>query len=734
MLREPAPREKMPMTSDRAHSVPYEAELQRLRERVQELELGQGRFETGNSLVPSFEVESYREILEHSLSGYALQEVIFDANGNLRDLIFLEVNRAFEAMTGLPATEVVGRRITECMPGIDLRHLREAMAWLEGGDREPYRFEQFVESLGRHLEFAAISPRTGQCSLFVTDITDRKRAEKALEVQEVYFRELFEKSPLAIVILDNDDCVQECNEGFERLFGYPRDAARGKPISKLLVRPEEHEAAQSISRKVLMGEVVDTEGIRLRRDGTTLDVRILAHPIKLGDENLGIYGIYSDISRHKRDSLTRLPNRSTFMERVELELERACREEHMTALLAIDIEHLKDVNDTYGLGVGDALLVSVAERIRETLRTGATVGRLGGDEFGILQMDLTDVGNAAGLARRILAAIEPPFHVEGHRIHVRVSIGIALAAAGELASKQLLSQAERALEQAKLGGRSIFKFHAADMDRQVKERMILGQELHGALERNELFLVYQPQIELPSRRIIGFEALLRWQHPTKGLVPPDHFIPVAEASGVIIPIGDWVLRTACLQAKRWQEEMALDLPVAVNLSAVQFKNPFFADTVVQALQDTGLPADLLELELTEGILIEATAFVKSSLKKLRDLGVRFALDDFGKGYSSLEYLRQLPLERIKIDRSFVRNLERDDSDAAIVSAISVLGSRLGLRVLAEGVERSSQLDLLAAEGCHEIQGYYFSPPIEPDGISRLLREGSESIRPSSFDN
>lgn len=734
MTRDLEAKGKTPKTSGRVHPASPEEELSSFRGQVQEPNPRRGDAGAGSQSGSDFEVEDYREIFEHSLSGCALHEVLFDDDGDLRDLILLEVNRAFEAITELPASQVVGRRITETMPGIDLRHLRDAMAWLEAGDQEPYRFEQFVEGLGRYLEFAAIFPKRDQCTLFLADITDRKRAEKALEVQTVYFRELFEKSPLAIVVLDNDDCVQECNEGFERLFGYPREVARGKLISKLLVRPEDFDDARSISRKVLLGEVVDTEGVRLCRDGTALDVRILAHPVRLGDENLGIYGIYSDISRRKRDSLTRLPNRSTFMERLELELDRASRDDHMTALLALDIDHLKDVNDTYGLVVGDALLVAVTERVKETLREGATVGRLGGDEFGILQMDLTDVGNAAGLARRLLAAMEPPFHVEGHRIHVGASVGIALAPAGHVAAKQLLSQAERALEQAKLEGRSIFKFHAADMDRQVQERMILGQELHGALERNELFLVYQPQIELPSRRVIGLEALLRWQHPTSGLVPPDQFVPAAEASGVIIPIGDWVLRTACEQAKRWQDSLALDLPVAVNLSAVQFKNPFFADTVVQALQDSGLAPELLELELTERILIEGTPIVRNSLERLRELGVRFALDDFGKGYSSLEYLRQLPLERIKIDRSFVRNLEQDDNDAAIVSAISVLGNRLGLRVLAEGVERSSQLDLLAAEGCNEIQGFYFSPPLEPRKISSLLVDGSDSISPSSYDN
>jgi len=246
--------------------------------------------------------------------------------------------------------------------------------------------------------------------------------------------------------------------------------------------------------------------------------------------------------------------------------------------------------------------------------------------------------------------------------------------------------------------------------------------------------VYQPQIALPDLRLVGVEALLRWNHPSGEHVGPDRFVPIAEASGVIVPIGDWVLRSACAQAVAWQQSCSQDVPVAVNLSAVQFKDPRFADSVISALEETGLKPSLLELELTERILVEATDTVTRTLSRLQDLGVRLALDDFGKGYSSMEYIRLLPLQKLKIDRSFVRHLEEDSSDAAIVSAITVLGTKLGLTVLAEGVERQGQLDLLAQEGCHEIQGFFFSPPVAPDKVTQIMTEGNGCVVPAGLAN
>ena len=709
----------------------FNEEIQILRGRIEDLERHANESQDiREQLVSS--AEKYWGLFNHSPSAYALHEIIVDESGQAVDYRFLEVNEAFEKLTDMRAEDVLGQRVSTVLPGLETEPILEIFGRV-ADSREPVRFEHYSEILDKYLDISAFSPRQGQFATIVADVTKKKKTEEALRLRTVYFEQLFESSPLGIVLIDNDDRVVECNEGFERLFGFKRDEAQGRKLNTLIVVEDHFTDASMLSERVLQGSIVDTEGVRYRKDGSPVDVRILAHPIRLDDKQIGIYGIYSDISRRKRDALTRLVNRPTFMERLEIELVRAARESKLTAVLAMDLAQLKDVNDTYGLGVGDSVLQAVAQRLRETLREGASIARLGGDEFGILQVDLTDVGNAAGLARRLLATLEKPLMLGHHRIHVSATIGIAIAPSeSHIGAQQLVSQAERALTQAKRDGHTGYKFHAAQMDRDVQARMLLGQELHGAVDRNELFLEYQPQIGLPEQSIVGVEALLRWRHPKGTVIGPDHFVPVAEASGVIVPIGDWVLRTACQQAVQWQTEQSQTVPVAVNLSAVQFKNPDFAQSVVDTLEETGLSPDLLELELTERILVEATDTVTKALSRLQNIGVRLTLDDFGKGYSSMEYLRVLPLQKLKIDRSFVQNLEDDSNDAAIVSAITVLGSKLGLTVVAEGVERQSQLDMLAAEGCHEIQGYFFSPPVSPEKVSQLMSVGNDSIRPISL--
>lgn len=675
--------------------------------------------------------EGNGEPASHPVPGaYALHDLVVDELGQPVDYRFLEVNAAFEKLLGIEAEEMLGRRAGEVLPEEDLAALVEVFGRVALG-QQPTRFEHHLKTLDRNLDISAFSPREGQFATIIVDVSDRRRTEQTLRLRTAYFKQLFESSPLGIVLLDNDERVVECNRGFEKLFGFSREEARGQGISALIVGDRQLTDARILTEKVLQGELVDAEGVRYTKAGEPVDVRILAHPIHLDDRQIGIYGIYSDISRRKRDALTGLGNRSTFMERLEMELDRASQHGRLTAVLTLDLDHLKDVNDTYGLAVGDAVLQGVAQRLRGTLRSGASIARLGGDEFGVLQVDLEDVGNATGLARRLLACLESPIALGEQRIHVRASVGIAVAPAeSTVKAKQLVSQAERALSEAKAEGRSRYKFHAAQMDREVQSRMRLGQELHGALDRQELYLEYQPQISLPEMRLVGVEALLRWRHPSGRKVGPDRFIPVAEATGVIVPIGNWVLRTACAQAVEWQSSCSQEVPVAVNLSAVQFKDPSFADSVISALDESGLRPDLLELELTERILVEATDMVTRTLERLQNLGVKLALDDFGKGYSSMEYIRLLPLQKLKIDRSFINNLDGDSSDAAIVSAITVLGSRLGLTVLAEGVERRSQLDLLAEEGCDEIQGFYFSPPVSAERVSEILVEGNGCVEPA----
>jgi diguanylate cyclase (GGDEF)-like protein/PAS domain S-box-containing protein len=667
-----------------------------------------------------------------SPGAYALHALIQNEHGRPVDFRCLEVNSAFELLMDRAGDEMLGCLASELFSATEVESMLPILAEVAQG-QEPTRFEHDSRALGKCLDITAFSPRQGQFATIISDVTHRRRTEETLRVRTAYFKQLFESSPFGIVLLDNSERIIECNQGFEELFGFSRDEARGQAINRLIVGDDQFSDARLLAEKVLQGELVDAEGVRYRRNGQAVDVRILAHPIHLDEKQIGIYGIYSDISRRKRDGLTQLVNRATFMEMLGMELERATRTSKLTAVLTLDLDHLKDVNDTYGWHVGDALLVGVAERLRGTLRAGTSIARLGGDEFGVLQVDLADAGNAAGLARRLLASLEAPIEVAEQTIHVGARVGIAVAESGGVANaSQVLAQAERALAEAKAEGRRRYKFHAVQMDRDVQDRMLLGQELHNAIDRDELYLEYQPQIALPEQRLVGVEALLRWRHPSGRKVGPDQFIPVAEACGMIVPIGNWVLRTACAQAVEWQRSFSLDVPVAVNLSAVQFKDPAFSDSVISTLEETGLRPDMLELELTERILIQATEVVTRTLSRLQDLGVRLALDDFGKGYSSLEYIRLLPLQKLKIDRSFINRLEEDGSDAAIVSAITVLGSKLGLTVLAEGVERQSQLDLLAQEGCHEIQGFYFSPPVAPEKVTELMTEGDGYIRPASL--
>ncbi len=718
------------MAREKLSRTGIEEEILILHQRVEELErIASEDHEVRRELRTS--EQRYRNIFNHSSSGYSLHEVVVDSGGEPVDYRFVEMNQAYRELMKVNGTPLEGTLTSESAIGLDVSLLQRVFGRVSKTE-QPVRFEHYSEDLGKYLDISAFSPKSGQIATIYSDITAKKHAEEALRLRTVYFKHLFESSPLGIVLLDNDDQIVEVNESFEALFGYAREEVRGKPINSLIVADSQVAEATVLSKQVFEGDLVDAESVRYRKDGSPVDVRILAHPIRMDGHQVGIYGIYSDISRRKRDELTNLVNRRTFMERLETELSRADGEGVSTAVLILDLDHLKDVNDTYGLSVGDAVLQAVAARLQATLRQATSIARMGGDEFGVLQVEIRDVGNAAGLARRLLDALKEPFEIEAHRIHVGASIGIAVAPAASLeGAKQLVSRAERALAQAKKEGHSSFVFHTERMNREVQERMLLGQELHGAIDRDEFYLVYQPQIALPSRRIVGVEALLRWRHPRGKEVGPGTFVPVAEASGVIVPIGDWVIRSACRQAVSWQTDFSPGIPVAVNLSAIQFKNPGFADSVVDALEQSGLSPELLELELTERILVESTGTVRDALRRLRGLGVRFTLDDFGKGYSSLGYLRQMPLQKLKIDRSFVMNLESNSSDAAIVSAITVLGTKLGLKVLAEGVERQSQLDLLAGEGCHEIQGFFFSPPVAPEDVSRMMTMGEGPVRPLS---
>ena len=419
------------------------------------------------------------------------------------------------------------------------------------------------------------------------------------------------------------------------------------------------------------------------------------------------------------DVLTGLPNRALLQDRLrQAAVEFRRRGSGALAVLCLDLDHFKEVNDTLGHGAGDRLLSEVALRFSACLREADTVARLGGDEFAVVLADLAQPGDAAALAERLREAMERPFDLDGHQAVVGVSIGIAVAESPETVDPaRLMQEADLALYDAKAEGRNAYRFFASHMNATLQARRALEADLRAAMAGNELRLHFQPQVDLPSRRLTGAEALLRWEHPVRGNVPPDAFIGLAERTGLIVPLGAWVLEEACRTAMGWEQP----LKVAVNVSVVQFRHAGFLGTVRRVLERTGLPPARLELEVTESLLLADTEEVLLTLNRLRDMGVAIAMDDFGTGYSSLSYLRRFRFDKVKIDRGFVRGLGDDPSAAAIVRAIVGMTEALGIRANAEGVETEEQAARLGTEGCGEVQGYLFGRPLEAAEFATLAR-------------
>ena len=428
------------------------------------------------------------------------------------------------------------------------------------------------------------------------------------------------------------------------------------------------------------------------------------------------------------DALTGLPDRYLFSDRLSQAIGAAKRSGRQLALLYFDLDEFKSVNDTLGHSAGDELLKEIASRLTEIVRSSDSVARLGGDEFAIIETDVEGAAAAGSLALRLLDALSRPLTVAGQKIHTSASIGIALSSPGDT-GEELMRQADRALYKAKENGRGSFHFHDQELAREVRTYVTLREELFGAIERAELFLEYQPQVELSSGRIVGSEALVRWQHPQRGLLAPGLFIPAAERSGLIIPLGTWVLEEACRQRKRWSDDGVPAVPVAVNLSAAQFQDRRFAESLRRVLRQTGVNPHLLELELTESILMQRSDAILQVLSQANEQGIRFSIDDFGTGYSSLRYLREFPVHKLKIAMEFVHGVTTDSDDASIVSAVIQLGHTLGLKVIAEGVETEAQVEFLLAHHCDQAQGFYFARPIAPDAFAEeLLHTGYHSRR------
>ncbi len=517
--------------------------------------------------------------------------------------------------------------------------------------------------------------------------------------------------------VDPEQCV---GSDAAAAFG-PAYAARSRALDRLVF--EGGEALPAYEEEIIdragMPRVFLTTKSPLRDAGNQV-VSVLTSAIDI-TERKHAESRLRHIAHH--DQLTQLPNRLLLQQRLQRELARNRRGGRQFALHFIDLDRFKDINDALGHQLGDQLLHAVAGRLRHAVRESDTVARLGGDEFAILQADLHEAEDASALARQVIEALSQPFGIEGQTLSLSASVGITLYPADGNALDELLRNADLAMYRAKADGGAAFRFYCADMNQSVREAIRLDADLRQGIAQDQFVLHFQPQVNVETGRIVGMEALLRWQRPGIGLVKPGEFLPIAEETGLIVPINAWVLREACRQGRAWRERGLMPLRFAINLSPVQFRRQNVFDLVLEVLQETGFDANFLELELTETILMENAETSVRTLRALQELGVTFAIDDFGTGYSSLSYVKNFPVDRLKIDQSFVRNLKTDPSDTAIVRAIINLGHSLGIEVVAEGVETREQFTQLAAEGCDEVQGYLFGPPLIAADFEALIGKG-----------
>ncbi len=582
----------------------------------------------------------------------------------------------------------------------------------------------------------------------IEDISERKSAEIVLRTAEDALFQEKERAQVtlnsigdAVLTTDMQGNVTYMNLVAEAMTGWPRENALGRPLGQVFKIIEgttrataENPAQRAISEDKTVGLAANC--VLIRRDGLEVSIEDSAAPIHDRQGRVGgAVLVFHDVSESRamalkmshmahHDFLTGLPNRALLTERLAQAIALARRNGKQLALLFMDLDNFKHINDSLGHAIGDLLLQSVAERLSAGVRTTDTVCRQGGDEFVILLVEIDQPQDAANVAEKLLAAAALPQLVGGNELHVTLSIGISVYPDDGQDVDSIMQNADTAMYHAKAAGRNNYQFFSADMNTCAVRRLVIEGSLRRALKQGEFILHYQPQIDIASGAMTGSEALIRWQDPHLGLVYPEKFVPIAEQTGLIVPIGRWVLREACCQVQAWLDVGLPAVPVAVNISAVEFRQKDFVDAVAQILKETGLAPGYLELELTESVLMHDAKSAASVLESLKAMGVRIAIDDFGTGYSSLSYLKRFPIDTMKNDQSFVRDIATDADDATIVSAMIGMGKNLNQRVIAEGVETQEQLAYLRTRQCAEVQGFLLSRPLAAEKFARMLAAGT----------
>lgn len=581
---------------------------------------------------------------------------------------------------------------------------------------------RWVEEQGRF-----ISQGTSDLTIegYIEDVTDRIEAENRLSQAAAVFHSTGE----GVAITDHEGVVLDVNESFTRITGFSREEMIGR--NPRVLQSGRHDASfyNDMWKHVMEHGHWRGEIWNRTKSGVTYPeiLTISAIDYKKGKKPSGYVGVFADITSLKEtearleylahyDSLTELPNRLLFRERLIHSLSMSERKRAKVAVLFLDLDRFKNVNDTLGHSVGDQLLAMISVRLRDIVRTGDTVGRISGDEFCLILDDLHNVTDVVPVVEKILSVFRQPMQIGEHVLRISASIGIAMSPDNSQNADDLLSFSDSAMYEAKEAGRNTYKFYTAEMTKQAVEHSFVQSALRDALEQSQFFVVYQPQLNIEDQSMVGLEALVRWQHPERGLISPEWFIPIAEKSGLIRELGAWILRSACEQGAKWLAAGIQFGRLYVNVSAAQLHDESFDRTVRQCLKETGFPADRLGLEVTESFIMKDPEHAINVLNNFKMLNIELAIDDFGTGYSSLSYLKKLPIDKLKIDRSFIRDIPSDPNDMAIAEAVIAMGKALKLKVIAEGVESKVQADFLLEKECTEVQGFLFSYPLTTDEV------------------
>jgi len=684
--------------------------------------------------------EQFRAIVSQASVG--ITEVGLDGR-------YMLVNEKYCEITGYSREEMLTMSVRDIISPMDAERAALLRERLLSGELDTVRDERRIRHKNGDLVWVNVSSslmhdEDGAVKHFVSmieDISQRKHVEAALHESEEQFLQLANHIPQNFWItgVSQRDVVY-LSPAFEQITGYTIEAA--KASSRLLVtmvHPDDRRRVQT-ARKNAAGGGYDETFRLVRPDNSVRWVRDRAFPIRdVNGQAYRVAGIAEDITERKQaeermlqlahyDGLTNLPNRVLCYDRLNQALAQAKRNQWGMAVMFVDLDRFKNINDTLGHSTGDALLQQASERLARCVRAGDTVGRSGGDEYMLVLSNLNGAQDAGVIAQKIAAAFSEPFVLDGNQLYVTVSIGIALYPGDSKDQDELVRDADTAMYRAKELGRNNFQFYQASMNAKALDKLNLENGLRRALEQNEFRLYYQAKVSLVSGEITGFEALLRWQHPQRGLVSPVEFIPLLEETGLIVPVGEWVIRAASAQLRAWRDAGITPKPIAVNLSARQFQSPDLGRTITGILDEFGIEPGLLEVEITESSLMHNTEEAVRTMEYLVSLGLRISIDDFGTGYSSLAYLKRFPLDALKIDRTFVKDIGQDSDDTAITLALISLAHNLGLKVVAEGVETEVQQAFLSANGCDEIQGFYFAQPLAAGDCTELLREGKRLPR------